>query len=66
MESVKSARRRLQMYPKLVAECGPQAAAYGKCVAAYLGEVKKGQCQEEFRLFMDCVGKSAKKLGTKL
>jgi len=66
MDAVKSARGRLKAYPQLLAGCGPQAAAYGKCVGLWLGEVKKDQCKQEFDVFMNCVRKSAKKLGTRL
>ena len=66
MDSVKSARQRLKAYPQVLASCGPEAAAYGKCVGLWLGEVKKDQCKQEFVVFMDCVRKSATKIGTKL
>ena len=66
MESVKKARARLQAYPKHLAACGPQATIYAKCVARYMGEVRKDQCQEEFNNFKKCVESAAKKAGTKL
>jgi len=66
MESVAKAKARLAKYPLHLASCGPQAVAYGKCVGDYMGEVKKGQCAKEFDVFMTCIRKSARTLGTKL
>ena len=66
MESVRKALARLQNYPVMLAQCGPEAATYAKCVAEKLGEVKRFECQAEFDLFKKCIQKSAKKLGTKL
>lgn len=67
MESVKRAKDRLWgLYPKVLATCGNEALIYGNCVANYMGEVKKGQCETEFQNFKKCLQKSAKKLGTKL
>ena len=66
MESVRKARSRLAAYPKLLASCGPEAAAYGKCVADKLGDVKKNECQPEFERFKACIQTNAKKMGTKL
>ena len=66
MESVTRARARLATYPAHLASCGPQAVAYGRCVGDHMGEVKKDQCVEQFKVFIKCVKQSAQKMGTKL
>ena len=67
MDSVNKARQRLWgLYPKVFATCGNEAAVYGQCVAKYLGEVQKGQCEVEFQNFKVCIQKNAKKMGGKL
>ena len=66
MDSVKNARQRLAAYPKLIATCSVEAAAYAACVTKSMGEVQKDQCKEEFNSFKRCVAKAAKKAGTKL
>lgn len=66
MESVKKAQARLGHYPQLVAACGPQASAYGRCVGNLLAEVRKQECQTEFDLFIKCVRDKARKMGTRL
>ena len=66
MESVSKARARLATYPLHLANCGPQAVAYGRCVGDLLGEVRKDQCGQQFKVFMQCIRQSAKTLGTKL
>ena len=66
MDAVKSARARLGRYPALLGECAPQAREYGKCVGLVLGEVRHGQCSEQFHLFMACVRTAAAKRGTRL
>lgn len=60
MESVKRARSLLGQYPKFVAGCSAEAAAYAKCVAGPMGEVKKDECQAEFKAFKACVDKAVK------
>ena len=66
MDSVNKARQRLAAYPKLIASCSVEAAAYAACVTKSMGEVRKDQCKEEFDSFKRCVAKAAKKAGTKL
>jgi len=66
MESVVSARARLAKYPVLLAQCGPEAAKYGRCVGNVLDDVKKNQCGKEFTALMDCIRINAKKMKTKL
>jgi len=67
MESANKARQRLWgLYPKVLATCGNEAAIYGQCVAKYMGDVKKGQCDNEFQNFKACIQKNAKKMGGKL
>ncbi|NXI41651.1 NDUF8 factor, partial [Galbula dea] len=51
------ARARLRQFPALLASCGEQAAAYGRCVAAAAGgpaELRRDACLEEFRALRDC------------
>ena len=66
MESVRSARARLRSYPRLVAGCAVESAAYAACVAKSMGDVGHNQCREEFEAFKKCVQQAAKKAGTKL
>ena len=66
MDSVRKARTRLWGYPKLLANCTPEASAYAKCISQYLGEVQKYQCDAEFQRFKLCVQNAAKKAGTRL
>ncbi|TRY76939.1 hypothetical protein TCAL_14709 [Tigriopus californicus] len=66
MDSVRKAKARLGSYSKWIASCGPEGAAYAKCVAQDLAEVQKGQCQAEFDAFKKCVQTAAKKAGSKL
>ena len=66
MESVSKARARLANYPLHLASCGTQAVAYGRCVGDHMGEVRRDQCAQEFKVFMKCIRQSAKTMGTKL
>ena len=66
MESVRSARARLGSYPLHLSACATEAAGYGRCVGEHLGEVKKDQCLQEWRTFLQCVKNSAKKQGGRL
>ncbi|XP_052664928.1 NADH dehydrogenase [ubiquinone] 1 alpha subcomplex assembly factor 8 [Harpia harpyja] len=57
------ARARLRRFPTLLAGCGEQAAAYGRCVAAAAGgtaELRRDVCLEEFRALRDCFARAAK------
>ncbi|XP_049667797.1 NADH dehydrogenase [ubiquinone] 1 alpha subcomplex assembly factor 8 [Accipiter gentilis] len=57
------ARARLRRFPALLAGCGEQAAAYGRCVAAAAGgtaELRRDVCLEEFRALRDCFARAAK------
>ena len=66
MEAVKRARSRLAAYPKYLAGCAGEGAAYAKCVSQSMGEVQKNQCQPEFEAFKACIQKQAKKAGQRL
>ena len=66
MDSVRKAKARLWSYPKLLANCTPEASAYAKCIAQYMGEVQKHQCDPEFQRFKLCIQNAAKNAGTKL
>jgi len=65
-ESVRAARSRLAAYPGYLAACSVEAAAYAKCVAPHMGEVKRNQCQPQFEAFKACVVKQAKAAGKRL
>ncbi|KAK7080342.1 hypothetical protein SK128_025223 [Halocaridina rubra] len=65
MESIKKARNRLRLYPKLIVECGPQATEYARCVALR-DNVMKGDCAKEFEAFKVCVQEAAKRMKTRL
>ncbi|XP_065504120.1 NADH dehydrogenase [ubiquinone] 1 alpha subcomplex assembly factor 8 [Caloenas nicobarica] len=57
------ARARLRRFPALLAGCGEQAAAYGRCVAAAAAgpaELRRDQCLREFRALRDCLARAAK------
>ncbi|XP_075626953.1 NADH dehydrogenase [ubiquinone] 1 alpha subcomplex assembly factor 8 [Balearica regulorum gibbericeps] len=57
------ARTRLRRFPALLAGCGEQAAAYGRCVAAAAAgtaELRRDACLEEFRALQDCFARAAK------
>ncbi|XP_038228189.1 NADH dehydrogenase [ubiquinone] 1 alpha subcomplex assembly factor 8 isoform X1 [Dermochelys coriacea] len=50
-------RERLRRFPELLAGCGDQAAAYGKCVAATAtGQaiLRQGACSREFEALKKC------------
>lgn len=65
MESVRKSQGRLQMYPKLVAECRSTAVEYARCVALK-ENVLKGDCAAEFSLFKKCIMEAARKMKTKI
>ncbi|XP_074016420.1 NADH dehydrogenase [ubiquinone] 1 alpha subcomplex assembly factor 8 [Numenius arquata] len=58
------ARARLRRFPALLAGCGEQATAYGRCVAAAAAggtaELRRDACLEEFRALRDCFARAAK------
>ncbi|XP_055652472.1 NADH dehydrogenase [ubiquinone] 1 alpha subcomplex assembly factor 8 [Falco peregrinus] len=57
------ARLRLRRFPALLAGCGEQAAAYGRCVAAAAAgpaELRRDTCLQEFRALQDCFSRAAK------
>ncbi|XP_016846738.1 NADH dehydrogenase [ubiquinone] 1 alpha subcomplex assembly factor 8 [Anolis carolinensis] len=57
-------RERMERFPALLASCGEQASAYGKCVATHAvgpGDLKKDVCSKEFEMLMDCFTKAAKR-----
>ncbi|XP_075296879.1 NADH dehydrogenase [ubiquinone] 1 alpha subcomplex assembly factor 8 [Opisthocomus hoazin] len=55
------ARARFRRFPSLLAACGEQAAAYGRCVAAAgPAELRRDACLEEFRALRDCFVRAAK------
>ena len=65
MESIKRARARLRAYPRLLAACTTEGAAYARCVALKEGEARQGECGREFGEFRRCVQDAAKRLGTR-
>ena len=65
MESVKRARTRLRAYPRLLAACSAEGAAYARCVALKEGEARRAECDREFGAFRRCVQDAAKRMGTR-
>jgi len=70
MESVRSARRRLQQLPRHLSACSGPSAAYARCVLLKEGASKDGvarqDCQPEFAEFRRCLVEQAKKGGSRL
>jgi len=59
MKSVQNARQRLLSYPKALASCSSQATVYAKCASSQ-DNVRKHDCQKEFKELMECVKKAMK------
>lgn len=57
MKSLETARKRLrQDLVRSWSQCGVEATAYGKCIAAKpMEDVKKDVCLQEFLKLKDCV-----------
>ena len=62
MESIRSARHRMSLLPKLAAGCTSEASIYAKCVLAKENDIKLNDCAKEFDLFRTCIRKQAKNL----
>ncbi|XP_053721399.1 NADH dehydrogenase [ubiquinone] 1 alpha subcomplex assembly factor 8 [Synchiropus splendidus] len=59
-------RERMRLFSELFAQCGPEAATYGKCVAATTTgkqELKKDLCLKEFEALKRCFTTAAKRRG---
>ncbi|KAG7507489.1 hypothetical protein JOB18_035682 [Solea senegalensis] len=57
-------REKLRLFPEIFAQCGSEAAAYGKCVSATTTggqELKKDLCAKEFQALKTCFTNAAKK-----
>jgi len=65
MEAVKSARKRFQTFPKLLADCSKQASAYAKCVVQ-TDDPKQNLCEKEFTDFRMCLQKASKTRGMRI
>lgn len=65
MESVSKARARFRQYPVILGKCSKEATVYAKCVLKR-DNVGKNDCGEEFKLFKNCLQKSASAIKTKL
>lgn len=65
MESVSKAKQRFRQYPIILSKCTVEASKYAKCVLKK-GSVELNDCSEEFRLFKNCLQKSAAKIGTRI
>jgi len=61
MNSVEKARVRLKALPKLIAECGNEAAMYGRCISVK-ENLKKNDCQKEFEGLKNCLIEAGKKV----
>ncbi|XP_052543752.1 NADH dehydrogenase [ubiquinone] 1 alpha subcomplex assembly factor 8 isoform X2 [Tympanuchus pallidicinctus] len=56
------ARARLRRFPALLAGCGEQASAYGRCVAAASAgsvELRRDVCLREFQALRECFARAA-------
>ncbi|XP_015735436.1 NADH dehydrogenase [ubiquinone] 1 alpha subcomplex assembly factor 8 [Coturnix japonica] len=56
------ARARLRRFPAVLAACGEQAAAYGRCVAAASAgnaELRRDACVREFWALRECCHRAA-------
>nr|XP_022910856.1 NADH dehydrogenase [ubiquinone] 1 alpha subcomplex assembly factor 8 [Onthophagus taurus] len=65
MESVQKARHRFRQYPFILAGCKTEAGNYAKCVLKK-SSIEMNDCATEFKLFKNCLQKSAAKLKTKI
>lgn len=65
MESLRKAKNRLNKYPILIAKCSSSATVYASCISRDL-DVKKGACDDEFKLFRQCLVEQAKAIKTRL
>ncbi|KAM6897131.1 NADH dehydrogenase [ubiquinone] 1 alpha subcomplex assembly factor 8 [Xenentodon cancila] len=57
-------RRKMRLFPEILAQCSDEAAVYGKCVAATTTgkqELKKDLCAKEFEALKTCFTNAAKK-----
>lgn len=56
----------MKLFPELLAQCAPEATAYGKCVTATTvgrQELTKDLCVKEFEALKTCFASAAKKAG---
>lgn len=58
MESVQKARNRMSQLPRLLSSCATEASAYAKC-AVRIDDLKKDDCLQEFKVFLECTRKKA-------
>ena len=58
-------QQRLRGFPQLVADCGPAAVRYAKCVVSR-DDLKKDACLQEFNEFRKCLHRAARSRGTKI
>lgn len=65
MESVRKAKDRFKQYPMLLAKCKSEANNYAKCVLKR-DTVNQNDCLEEFKLFKNCLQKTATNLKTRI
>ncbi|KAJ8283160.1 hypothetical protein COCON_G00020100 [Conger conger] len=59
-------RERMRRFPELLAQCGSEAAAYGKCVSATTKskqELQRDLCAAEFTALKRCFATAVKKGG---
>ncbi|KOC64916.1 hypothetical protein WH47_04505 [Habropoda laboriosa] len=65
MEAVKKARERFRKYPVVIAQCHESGSKYAACVLAK-SNLKKNDCESEFKEFKACLTKVAAKNNIKL
>lgn len=65
IESVRKAKQRFRQYPLLLAKCGKEATTYAQCVLKK-DSVSQNDCSEEFKLFKNCLRKTAASMNSRL
>lgn len=65
MESVKRAKDRFRQYPMILGKCKTEAGNYAKCVLKK-DAVTLNDCNEEFKVFRNCLQKTAASLRTRI
>lgn len=65
MEAVKKAKERFRKYPIIVAQCHESGAKYAACVLAK-SNLRKDDCENEFKEFKACLMKAAAKNNIRL
>lgn len=65
MESVKRAKERFRQYPVLLGKCAREASVYAQCILKK-DSVSQNDCKVEFKLFKNCLQKTAATMKTRI